>query len=292
MGTILNIRLLHSSNGHNRQSLESEDFYNFLIRAQFSDNFEVKSTERITDTSREVFNSMINFFYKKDYDVAKCAVEDLFELMKVADKYEVLDLVEIVKKIILEIQISEKNVAVLANTAKNYEVLGPFTEVSAAAFQRCADYLSTTLKTTSEMCKFLAEERTDTIALEDSIKLLLVKAMVNSRCANCRAQHCLDGQVLTKPNLVEGGRVKVVTAHYYYPQSYGGQLHVQAGVLGTLKEEKFPIKFLAWRYIESNNLHTGGVLNGHKILQPMKKFYLIYEYFPDVQTGPIKTKCS
>jgi len=191
-----------------------------VFRAEFYGHFEVHDVVKIRDTSRKIFLGMINFFYRKRFNIVNYVtnnnygLEDVFELMKLADRYDVSALVELTKKTILEMHISEKDVVNSFHVAMKYEFLSPFTEVSSVTKQRCGDVLASNNKTANQLLKFLAKVTTDQPELEESIKIEMLKAMSKSKENKCHScgnppDTCVDGEKLTEDKLTIGRRVKL-----------------------------------------------------------------------------------
>merc|ERR1712059_91322 len=126
----------------------------------------------------------------------------------------------------------KENVINVVNVATNYKLFDPFWEVSASTIQRCADFISSTLKSPSEVYMFLAKETTDQPALEDNLKLKLLKSM--ARCKSCGnpPASCVNGKDLTEENLVIGREVKVTEG--FYNQNQG--VYLQEGFKGKIEQ--------------------------------------------------------
>merc|ERR1712130_259639 len=118
-----------------------------VFRAQFGVNFHQNDKEEVLDSSYPCFLGMINYLYENKFNINQYEIEDLFELMRFGDKYQIKSLVDLTADAINKYKITKENILVVANTAKNYEILGPFSEISTVTFQRCVTILHQTLKT-------------------------------------------------------------------------------------------------------------------------------------------------
>ena len=101
---------------------------------------------KLEGTTHEAFNTMISFIYKvpgQDWQeylgkVINCP-QKLFELLTVADRYEILSLKTLTSDALGSLLISNENLIFTATVAKNYELL--FEDVTHKLLLRCLNWI-------------------------------------------------------------------------------------------------------------------------------------------------------
>ena len=99
----------------------------------------------LKETFPEVFSCMLSYVYKPPRDEftlndIRCP-QQLFELMTVADKYEILNLTALISYTLGSLPISHENLLFSATVAKNYLPL--YEEVSKRLMLRCLKFVTT-----------------------------------------------------------------------------------------------------------------------------------------------------
>lgn len=194
----------------------------------------------IRDVSRRSFRVMLEFFYKKDFNISNhfTNIEELFEILQVADRYQVEVLVELCKKSLLSFPMEIKSVVHIVKIAMDYKNLAPFAVISQEVIDRVMGFLDVELKTSADVMNFLARSDTDNPILEDSIKLELLKTMASRKCDKC------DVDVVSKvthENMIVGARVEVTKKSKFMYNS-ARKLEVgEQGKITRLSERKYTI---------------------------------------------------
>ena len=101
---------------------------------------------KVKETTHEAFNTMISFIYKvpgQDWQeylgkVINCP-QKLFELLTVADRYEILSLKTLTSDALGSLLISNENLIFTATVAKNYNLL--FEDVTHKLLLRCLNWI-------------------------------------------------------------------------------------------------------------------------------------------------------
>ena len=101
---------------------------------------------KVKETTHEAFNTMIRFIYKvpgQDWQeylgkVINCP-QKLFELLTVADRYEILSLKTLTSDALGSLLISNENLIFTATVAKNYNLL--FEDVTHKLLLRCLNWI-------------------------------------------------------------------------------------------------------------------------------------------------------
>ena len=99
----------------------------------------------VKETFPEVFSSMLMFIYKPPGDDftlkdIRCP-QQLFELMTVADKYEILNMTALISEALGSLEISHDNLLFSATVAKNYRPL--YEDVSKRLMLKCLKFITT-----------------------------------------------------------------------------------------------------------------------------------------------------
>ena len=99
----------------------------------------------------------------------------LFEMLRISDLYQVLEVVDLVKGKIATVEITRADVVTAASISEMYKDLQNFEEVSEEVFGRCADVLHKTCPNTLDLSKFIW----DNMDNEELIIRLLKKGLWN-----------------------------------------------------------------------------------------------------------------
>ena len=111
----------------------------------FGDMKETGEVIEVKETFPEDFSAMISFIYKPPGDEFTLneigCPQQLFQLMKVADKYEILNLTALISEALGSLAISHENLLFSATVAKQYRPL--FEDVSKRLMLRCLNFVTT-----------------------------------------------------------------------------------------------------------------------------------------------------
>ena len=98
---------------------------------------------KVKETTHEAFNTMISFIYKvpgQNFNLKDInCPQKLFELLTVADRYEILSLKTLTSDALGSLLISNENLIFTATVAKNYELL--FEDVTHKLLLRCLNWI-------------------------------------------------------------------------------------------------------------------------------------------------------
>jgi len=177
-------------------------------REFFGSEWNKEESVRVKGSTIEAFSTLMDILYEKNRDkendtwgLENKSFYTLFEVLHLADRYDMKKVVGIITKEISEMEITRENVMEAAAVAEHYKL---FPEASKGLFQRCAVTMDNILKTKADILKFLADDT------EDEVDNLLFKrilvAMHESRCSSCDKprDECLDGRDVTAENAVSG----------------------------------------------------------------------------------------
>ena len=113
-------------------------------------------------TTVKAFTTMMRFLYMDPHpaefslkDTAACP-QKLCELVNLAEKYQVVDLLEVAKAALKDLPVTEDNLLFIATTAKNYAF---FEDVSKILTSKCKAFLSSRLNTANDVFSLIAKTK-------------------------------------------------------------------------------------------------------------------------------------
>ena len=133
--------------------------------------FKQDGTVLIKETTKEAFRDLLGFIYEKEIDFGRKTLRELFELLNLAQRYQVDELKDRVSGHINNFPLSLDNVAMVAAVA---EELSHFEEVSKHLFKSCVDLLSTKMVDVRSVLTFISNNE-DGAIVQKLLKNLDVK---------------------------------------------------------------------------------------------------------------------
>ena len=133
--------------------------------------FKQDGTVLIKETTKEAFRDLLGFIYEKEIDFATKTLRELFELLNLAQRYQVDELKDRVSGHINNFPLSLDNVAMVAAVA---EELSHFEEVSKHLLKSCVDLLSTKMVDVRSVLTFISNNE-DGAIVQKLLKDLDVK---------------------------------------------------------------------------------------------------------------------
>ena len=134
-----------------------------VFRAQFYGPAKEHTAEVVIHgTTVKAFTTMMRFLYMDPHpaefslkDTAACP-QSLCELVNLAEKYQVVDLLEVAKAALKDLPVTEDNLLFIATTAKNYAF---FEDVSKILTSKCKAFLSSRLNTANDVFSLIAKTK-------------------------------------------------------------------------------------------------------------------------------------
>ena len=160
----------------------------------------------IKDATKDAFITMIDYFYGKKVDWEKKAVEELFEIANMAEKYQVNTLkVKIEGAVQKYLHLDEENFVSVAAVAKNYS---QFENLAKTDFMKCQEFLSSILAVYDDYYIEYADKYACSELAVVAFKLLAgMKRVSPKKC--CKLKTCRRGKpMLEKSDFVVGERVQ------------------------------------------------------------------------------------
>ena len=122
------------------------------------DKMEIVNIQGLTFS---IFKDFIELIISSDANIIDTAedFEYLFEMLRIADKYQVLDIVDLVKGRIATVEMTLANVVKAASIAENYQDLLNFEVVSRGVLKRCAAVLVEYCPTSVDLSNFILDNK-------------------------------------------------------------------------------------------------------------------------------------
>ena len=98
---------------------------------------------------------MIDFIYSKEVDWAALTVTELYDVVNLADKYDIPPLTKVVKSQLELYPLTMDNLMAVASTADEYQ---QFPDVTSAVLVSCAKFIHSSSQSQKDTFKFAAEQ--------------------------------------------------------------------------------------------------------------------------------------
>ena len=98
---------------------------------------------------------MFDYIYQKDIDWSQITILELYDIVNLAEKYDITGLMEEVTKQMENLPMTLEDVMEIADTAAQFT---QFPTVSSTLLLTCAKFLKTTLTTPSEQLEFATNQ--------------------------------------------------------------------------------------------------------------------------------------
>ena len=201
--------------------------YSPVFKKQFySDGKDSKDIIPIKQTTRESFEKMIDFIYSKEIDWATLTVMELYDVVNLAEMYDMPPLTEVVKSQLEMYPLTMENLMEVANTADEYQ---QFPDVTSAVLVSCARFLQSSLQLQKDIFKFAADQVSRGLGAI-AIKLMvlaneLTESQASLVCDNCSevVDDCLDGQEVKTFEKVKSGCKLAPNKNCYDWASHSGR---------------------------------------------------------------------
>jgi len=181
--------------------------YSPVFKKQFfGDAQDTEDTIPIKQTTRESSEKMIDFIYSKEIDWAALTVMELYDVVNLADKYDMPQLTEVAKIQLEKYPLTMENLMEVASTADEYQ---QFSNVTSTVLLSCAKFLNSSLQLRKDLLNFAAEQ----VSRGQEVTAIKLLALANELpesqvpCDNCSevVSDCLDGQEVKTFDKVKPG---------------------------------------------------------------------------------------
>jgi len=186
--------------------------FSSVFRAMFFGPMkESKDVIPIKDTTVEAFKKMIDYFYQVDIDCREIELVKLFDIVNLAERYNVPMLKEEMKEQVEKVPITMENLMEVAAIASQFS---HFEDISSALLLNCAKVFQKEVNTSDDQIQFILDQQArGEFAVNYATNILaLSKTLPPLGCENCKNEKCLDGQPVEHAKLEKGLKVKVDTS--------------------------------------------------------------------------------
>ena len=154
----------------------------------------------IKETTKEAFEDFLGFNYEKQIEFEKKTLAELYEILNLAEKYQVKELKDRVVNFIKSFPLSIHNVVKVAATTQEFS---QFKEESEELYKTCVALLGTHFSDAQSVLNFVSKHDDETIVV---VKLLKdVENKNNQPCSNCQQKPCRNGSSILENDLLLPG---------------------------------------------------------------------------------------
>ena len=150
-------------------------------------NFKESSgTVIIKETTREAFSAMIDFIYEKNIYFGAKTVEELFDILNIAKRYQVDDLTLAITNHFKNFPWSPTNLNKLVMSVAYAEEFKQFPDETKALFTSAATFLNKKLTSMDDVLSFLCDKGSD----NNDVAIKLLAEVKKLPCDNCEGRPC------------------------------------------------------------------------------------------------------
>ena len=185
-----------------------------LFSAVFKGEFfgpakETKDVIPVRQTTLKSFEFMVDFMYNKIIDWGNLSVEEMYDVVNLAEKYHIPALTEVVESKMNDL-LTMNNVLQVAEISEQFT---QFPAVSSSLLAICAKFLRSKLTTNEQLLKF-ARNQSGNGQEATVLKLLFLIGDLPTlpACSNCGEMECQDGKLIWRlDGKIAGLKVAVST---------------------------------------------------------------------------------
>ena len=126
----------------------------------------------IRETTKEAFKTLIEYIYSIEINWASRAIEEMFEVFNLAEKYQIWPLKEDIKRHLKQFPMKMENVMEVASLASRHQ----FPDISSAVLLSCAAFLKSALKSKEDLLNFATVQSTRG---EEAVAMKLLSLMTS-----------------------------------------------------------------------------------------------------------------
>ena len=195
-------------------ALHSEHFKNafFGSGTLFKENED--NVVEIKETTKEAFEDYLGFNYEKRIKFEKKNLVELYELLNLAERYQVKELKDKVSHFIKNFPLSIDNVAKVAATACEFAQFG---EGSLELYAKCVTFLATQFTDAQSVLNFVVRNE------DEATVVKLLRDVKNPGCPNCQQTPCRNKSSISRKDLLLPGML-IQTGDSGWRQRYKHQL--------------------------------------------------------------------
>jgi len=176
---------------------------------------ETKDVILIEQSTADAFSVFIDYFYQVDITCNDMTIKELFDLVNLAERYDVPELMDELTGLMKIVPISMKSLMDVADTALKFSC---FELASSTLLLNCAKAFKKKVSKVRDRIDFMVAQHkkgNGTVALK---LLSLVESLPSTECYNCHEEEkeCLAGRMVPMNRLKEGLKVQFNKASSYW----------------------------------------------------------------------------
>ena len=174
----------------------------------------------VEGTNYEAFQKLIHYIYQKEIDCKDLHLQELFDVVKLSERYQIANLTEDLKKQMDHFPVSKANLMEVASTATQFSC---FENISQSLLLNCAAFVRRNMTSEDELQLVLSQQDDSRILVAANI-LRLARSL--AACDNCLEKTCLAGQPVLPRKFRRGLKVRPNTEAVVY-WGHGGGLNAR-----------------------------------------------------------------
>ena len=167
----------------------------------------------IKDTTKEAFEDFVAFTYEKRVEFEKKSLSELYEILNLAERYQVRELKDKVVSFIKNFHISIDNVAKVAETTYAFS---QFHEESQTLYSSCLTFLRAHFSDVQSVFSFV-KNCDDQVTV---VRLLKDLDITDKKCGNCQQSPCRNQSDVYPGDLLQPGTMIKTKANDDWRQKY------------------------------------------------------------------------
>ena len=177
-------------------ALHSDHFKNAFFGSGVKFKEEEEGIMVIKETTLAAFEDFVGFYYEKEIEFEKKSLKELYEILNLAERYQVAELTDRVSDHIKNFPLSIDNVVEVAATAS--QDFAHFERASEALYASCVAIVETNLTSLQSVVNFVQSNGDEMTVMK------LLKELKNP-CSNCQQRPCLKGSTISAEDLIVPG---------------------------------------------------------------------------------------
>ena len=189
--------------------LHSDHFKNALYGSGVNFKEDREGIMVIKETTKDAFEDFLGFLYKKKIDFKSKNLGELFEILNLAERYQVRELKDMTVEVFKNIPIAMDNVVDMAATAEEFS---HFDAMSKAVYSRCVAFIEGQFTNAQSVIEFIQrnEDKATVIKLVNDVKIVMDDTKT-PRLAKFKT----DLQRIVNKTLVKGEAWFLVDNHWF-----------------------------------------------------------------------------
>ena len=190
-------------------ALHSDHFKNALYGSGVNFKEDREGIMVIKETTKDAFEDFLGFLYEKKIDFKSKDLGELFEILNLAERYQVRELKDMTVEVFKNIPIAMDNVVDMAATAEEFS---HFDAMSKAVYSRCVAFIEGQFTNAQSVIEFIQrnEDKATVIKLVNDVKIVMDDTKT-PRLAKFKT----DLQRIVNKTLVKGEAWFLVDNHWF-----------------------------------------------------------------------------